>query len=159
MIYNYNGLWTLMEKRKISKDALKKKMSLSSATIARMTAGQPVGLEIIGRLCDEFNCNSNDILLIEPEHAQKPWQRIEQDVLYKIFMYFYIPTSAQDDVFTATYLYGYAAPDNYKTNWRAVPATRGWHSREAHHVRTVDGRPTWSATYGHSSHRGPYLHQ
>lgn len=122
MIYNYNGLWTLMEKRKISKDALKKKMSLSSATIARMTAGQPVGLEIIGRLCDEFNCNSNDILLIEPEHAQKPWQRIEPDVLYKIFMFFYVPASAQDEAFTATYLYGYAAPDNYKTNWRAAPA-------------------------------------
>ena len=122
MIYNYNGLWALMEKRKISKDTLIKKMSLSSATIARMTAGQPVGLEIIGRFCDEFNCNSNDILLIEPERSRIPWQRIEQNVQYKIFMYFYIPANAKNDVFTATYLYGYAAPDNYEVNWRAAPA-------------------------------------
>ena len=79
MTYHYDGLWRMLAERNISKDQLIKKLRLSSATMAKMSAGRAVGLDVLGRICDELHCTSNDILMIEPDDLPWQWQRTLHD--------------------------------------------------------------------------------
>lgn len=67
MAFNYNKLWKLLIDRKMLKKDLMKETDITSTTIAKMGKGQPVSLEVLGRICKALDVNIGDIVDYEKE--------------------------------------------------------------------------------------------
>lgn len=66
MIYNYSPLWDTLKHKGISRKQLRETLQISPATMARMSAGEPIALETLGRICDFLNCDLEKIFTISP---------------------------------------------------------------------------------------------
>jgi len=62
MTFNYNKLWKLLIDRKMLKKDLMAKTSITGTTIAKMGRGEPVSLEVLGRICKALQVNIGDIV-------------------------------------------------------------------------------------------------
>lgn len=62
MGYNYNKLWKLLIDKKMNKEELRKRTGMSSTTLARMGKDENVSLTVLGKICDELNCDIGDIV-------------------------------------------------------------------------------------------------
>lgn len=65
---SYDPLWKTLVDKKMNKVDLQKKTQLSSATIAKLTKGESVTLDVIGRICEALECPIYDVveILINP---------------------------------------------------------------------------------------------
>lgn len=62
MTFSYNNLWKILIDRKMKKKDLMAKTGITGTTIAKMGRGEPVSLEVIGRICKALNLNVGDIV-------------------------------------------------------------------------------------------------
>ncbi len=62
MSVSYNGLWKLLIDKKLNKKDLMKKLGISSATIAKMSKGENVSMEVLQKICGLLGCNIGDIV-------------------------------------------------------------------------------------------------
>jgi DNA-binding Xre family transcriptional regulator len=67
MSLSYEPLWMLLKKLHISKMDFAKRIDISNATLAKLGRNEPITLTIIEKICSEFNCNINDIVIHIPE--------------------------------------------------------------------------------------------
>ncbi len=65
MAVSYNGLWKLLIDKNLKKVDLTNKYGISSSTIAKMTKGKTVSMDIMERLCKELDCDFCDIIHYE----------------------------------------------------------------------------------------------
>ena len=65
----YDPLWKTLVDKKMNKVDLQKKTQLSSATIAKMTNGESVTLDVIGRICEALECPINDVVEIRLQES------------------------------------------------------------------------------------------
>lgn len=71
MALSYEPLWNFLNQRAISKMEFAKRIEISNATLAKMGKNEPVTLTIIEKICDEFNCSINDIVVHIPSNRNK----------------------------------------------------------------------------------------
>jgi DNA-binding Xre family transcriptional regulator len=71
MSFSYNKLWKLMIDKNMNKVELRKLTGLSPNTIARLSKGESVKMNIIGRICEELECNIGDIVDYIPKQDEK----------------------------------------------------------------------------------------
>ncbi len=66
----YDTLWKTLVEKHWNKVDLQKSTKLSSATIAKMTNGESVTLDVIGRICEALECPIYDVVEIRnlPDH-------------------------------------------------------------------------------------------
>ena len=62
MTVSYNGLWKILIDKNMKKVDLLKSAGISSSTLAKMGKGEPVSMEVLGRICDNLNCDFGDIV-------------------------------------------------------------------------------------------------
>ena len=62
MEFSYNRLWKLLIDRNMMKKDLMKITAITSTTMAKMSKGLPVSLEVLGRICKALNVNIGDIV-------------------------------------------------------------------------------------------------
>lgn len=62
MTFSYNNLWKILIDRKMKKKDLMSQTGITGTTIAKMGRGEPVSLEVIGRICKALNLNVGDIV-------------------------------------------------------------------------------------------------
>lgn len=62
MGFSYDGLWKLLIDKKMTKEEMRKKLKISPATIAKMGKGENVSMDVLDRICNEFNCQVGDIV-------------------------------------------------------------------------------------------------
>ena len=62
MPYSYNKLWKLLIDKNMMKKDLMAKAKITSSTIAKMGKGEPVSMDVLGRICDALGCNIGDIV-------------------------------------------------------------------------------------------------
>lgn len=62
MPFSYNKLWKLLIDKNMNKVELRKLTGLSPNTIARLSKGESVKMDIIGRICEKLECNIGDIV-------------------------------------------------------------------------------------------------
>ncbi|NWO22402.1 helix-turn-helix transcriptional regulator [Oribacterium sp. oral taxon 102] len=62
MIVSYNGLWKLLIDKNMKKMDLVQKVGISTSTLAKMGKGEPVSLEVLGKICDKLGCDFGDII-------------------------------------------------------------------------------------------------
>ena len=53
MAVSYNGLWKLLIDTNMKKRDLIENLGISSSTVAKMTKGETVSMNILERICDE----------------------------------------------------------------------------------------------------------
>ena len=65
MSVSYNGLWKLLIDKNMKKVDLINGLGISSSTIAKMTKGEKVSMNILEKICDELDCDFGDIIHYE----------------------------------------------------------------------------------------------
>ena len=71
MAISYNGLWKILIDKGMKKGDLKRRMGISSGTIAKMTNGEAVTLTVLEKICNEFNCDIGDLVEIDTFKEKK----------------------------------------------------------------------------------------
>lgn len=62
MSIKFYKLLDLLNKRGISKGELRNMADISSATMAKLSSGKAVSLEVIDRICSALDCQPGDIM-------------------------------------------------------------------------------------------------
>lgn len=114
MIYSYMPLLKTLQNKGITKKQLREALQLSPATMARMSAGEPIATETLGRICDLLQCDLSKIFTIIPEKdPAKSWDSLsngtdgKETQTFRIYLYFLFNPNNNEP---AEYLYGYAMP-------------------------------------------------
>ena len=68
---NYNKLWHILVDRQMTKEALKNKAGLSSATMTKISKGESVTLKTINAICSVLQVQPGDILEWVPDESTK----------------------------------------------------------------------------------------
>ena len=61
MSVSYNGLWKLLIDKNMKKVDLINNLGISSSTVAKMTKGETVSMNILEKICDEMDCDFGEI--------------------------------------------------------------------------------------------------
>lgn len=67
MAIKYYKLLDRLNRLEISKEDLRLKIGVSSATLAKLSKNQYVSLEVIDKICDVLRCQPGDILEYVPD--------------------------------------------------------------------------------------------
>ncbi len=70
MSFSYNKLWKLLIDKNMNKAELRQLTGLSPNTMARLSKGESVKMDIVGRICEQLHCNVGDIVDFVPEEKQ-----------------------------------------------------------------------------------------
>lgn len=62
MSLSYNKLWKIMIDRDMKKMELKEVIGIGSTTLSKLSKNQPVAMNVLMRICKEFDCNIGDIV-------------------------------------------------------------------------------------------------
>ena len=71
MSVSYSRLWKLLIDKNMKKVDLINNLGISSSTIARMTKGEKVSMNILEKICDELNCDFGDLISYDRKGAKK----------------------------------------------------------------------------------------
>ena len=65
---SYKKLWKLLIDRDMNKKTLAERAGISVSTLAKMTRGESVNVEVLVKICSALNCTMDDImeLISEP---------------------------------------------------------------------------------------------
>lgn len=67
MRISYDPLWKTLIDKRMTKSSLREAASLSKGTITKMGKDEPVGLEIILRICETLKCAIYDVVEVKEE--------------------------------------------------------------------------------------------
>ena len=62
MKFSYSKLWKILIDKKMMKKDLMAKATITSSTMAKMGKDRPVSMEVLGRICEDLDCNIGDIV-------------------------------------------------------------------------------------------------
>ena len=68
MTVSYKKLWKLLIDHDMKKKDLAKAANISNYTITKMSKGENVTVEILGKFCTALNCNIDDIMEFIPDN-------------------------------------------------------------------------------------------
>ncbi len=71
MAISYNGLWKLLIDKNMKKMDLVEKIGISSSTLAKMSKGEAVSMSIMGKICEELDCDFGDLINYERKEENK----------------------------------------------------------------------------------------
>lgn len=70
MAVSYKKLWKLLIDRDMMKKDLAAAADISNYTISKMSKGENVTVEILGRICKALNCQVDDIMEFIPDDKE-----------------------------------------------------------------------------------------
>ena len=70
MSIKYYKLLDLLNRNGIGKTELRKKIDISSATLAKISKHEYVSLEVIDKICKVLDCQPGDILEYQPDEGE-----------------------------------------------------------------------------------------
>lgn len=59
---SYNKLWKILIDKKMNKSQLREKTGLGTDTISKLSKCEPVGLEVLAKICYYLKCNIEDVV-------------------------------------------------------------------------------------------------
>lgn len=62
---SYDRLWKTLIDRHLKKTELRDKIGISNATLAKLGKNEPVNLKVIESICNELDCNIEDVIEIK----------------------------------------------------------------------------------------------
>ncbi|MBL7576198.1 DNA-binding transcriptional regulator, XRE family [Peptoniphilus asaccharolyticus DSM 20463] len=70
MTVSYKKLWKLLIDHDMKKKDLAKAADISNYTITKMSKGENVTVDILGKICLALNCNIEDIMEFIPDDTK-----------------------------------------------------------------------------------------
>ena len=67
MKISYIKLWKLLLDKRMKKTDLLSVAEISTTTLSKLSKDQPVGMEILARICTVLNCDISDIVEMVPD--------------------------------------------------------------------------------------------
>ena len=67
MSFSFNPLWKLLIDKNMTKEQLRTALGFSPSTMAKMSKGKYVSLEVVHKICEFFNAQPNDIIELMPD--------------------------------------------------------------------------------------------
>lgn len=67
MNISYSNLFGILERKNITKTELRKKLNMSTATLAKLSKNEPVAMKVVEDICNFLNCQPGDIMEMEKE--------------------------------------------------------------------------------------------
>ncbi|MCO5384427.1 MAG: helix-turn-helix transcriptional regulator [Desulfitobacterium hafniense] len=61
-MFTFNPLWKLLIDKGMNREDLREALNLSPSTMAKMTKGQYVSLEVLHRICVYLDCQPGDLI-------------------------------------------------------------------------------------------------
>lgn len=71
MAVSYKKLWKLLIDRDMMKKDLAKAADISNYTISKMSKGENVTVEILGKICKALDCKVDDIMEFIPDKGDE----------------------------------------------------------------------------------------
>ena len=73
MAVSYNGLWKLLIDKSMKKMDLveNENIGISSSTLAKMSRGETVSMNVLEKICMELDCDFGDLIHFEKDESQK----------------------------------------------------------------------------------------
>ena len=68
MEVSYKKLWKLLIDKDMKKRDLEEAADIGRSTMAKMTKGEHVSLDVLLRVCDALNCDFGDIIEAVPDN-------------------------------------------------------------------------------------------
>jgi len=62
MAISYNGLWKLLIDKNKKKTDLIEDIGISSSTLAKMSKGDAISINILEKICEKYNCDFGDLI-------------------------------------------------------------------------------------------------
>ncbi len=62
MGFSYDKLWKLLIDKKMKRVDLARRTGIGPNTMARLSKDQPVQMNMLGKICEELDCNIGDIV-------------------------------------------------------------------------------------------------
>ena len=62
MSVSYDKLWKLLIDKKLNKTQLRLATGMSSSTLAKLSKGEIVTLEVLKKICEVLECNIGDVM-------------------------------------------------------------------------------------------------
>ena len=69
MRISYDKLWKLLIDKKMKKYQLREQAHISNTSMAKMSKGDPVSMEILMKVCSTLGCDIGDICSFESEEG------------------------------------------------------------------------------------------
>jgi putative transcriptional regulator len=66
MPFSFNPLWKVLIDRKMTREDLRTALKLSPSTMAKMSKGENVSMEVIHKICDYLNVTLDDVVEFIP---------------------------------------------------------------------------------------------
>jgi putative transcriptional regulator len=67
MPFSFNPLWKLLIDKGMTKEKLRIALKFSPSTIAKMSKGENVSMDVLDKICEYFNVPLSDIVEYIPE--------------------------------------------------------------------------------------------
>lgn len=78
MKISYNRLWKLLIDKGMTRQDLREKTGISSASIAKMGKGENINTGLLVKICEALNCNTDDIMGIVPDEDSSKSEASEE---------------------------------------------------------------------------------
>lgn len=62
MPIDYKPLWKLLIDHNMTKTQLREKTGISTSTLAKLSKGEPVAMEVVEKICIALDCQPGDIM-------------------------------------------------------------------------------------------------
>lgn len=67
---SYKKLWKLLIDKDMRKQDLQRVAGISSTSVAKLAKGENVNTDILVKICKALECDTSDIMEIEPENQE-----------------------------------------------------------------------------------------
>ena len=74
----YYKLLDMLNRRSMTKEDLRQKIGISSATMSKISSHKPVSLEVIDKICEALNCQPGDLMEYIPHMPQATEEHYEK---------------------------------------------------------------------------------
>ena len=65
-MFSYTPLFTLLVRKGMTKTQLREAIGIGTGTLAKMSQGECVAMEILDRICTYLDCNIEDVIKHQP---------------------------------------------------------------------------------------------
>ena len=69
--WSYNPLWHQLIEKGIKQSQLRLLVGMSTNALKHINSGQPVTMEVLGKICQTLNCRIEDVVEYIPEDNDK----------------------------------------------------------------------------------------
>lgn len=71
MTFSFNPLWKVLIDKGMTREEMRTALGLSPSTMAKMSKGEFVSLEVLHRMCSYFDVQPGDLMEYVPEEVSK----------------------------------------------------------------------------------------